>query len=260
MAHSRHRCSPSRRVILRGDGVPGAASSRRASSRRKTRASLRRPPRRAEGIVVRRRCTATSVMAMNVIAKDPNVGGLHVVARRRRQRLDDQPGRVFISAEADRNERTLIGRRRGSRTDAASWRRCRASRAYVQNPPAINIGGRSAKSLYQYTLQGADIDRALSSRAAGDAGQAAATCRACATSPATCRSRIPQVNVDIDRDRASVARRDDERRCRTRSTTRTARGRSPPSTRRQQPVLGASWSCCRSTRRTSSAMSLIYVR
>jgi HAE1 family hydrophobic/amphiphilic exporter-1 len=31
-------------------------------------------------------------------------------------------------------------------------------KVYFQNPPAINIGGRQTKSLYQYTLQGPDID------------------------------------------------------------------------------------------------------
>lgn len=32
-------------------------------------------------------------------------------------------------------------------------------RVYFTNPPPINIGGRSSKSLYQYTLQGSDIDQ-----------------------------------------------------------------------------------------------------
>src|SRR5205823_809384 len=30
---------------------------------------------------------------------------------------------------------------------------------FIQNPPSIRIGGRSAKSLYQFTLRGGDIGR-----------------------------------------------------------------------------------------------------
>jgi HAE1 family hydrophobic/amphiphilic exporter-1 len=31
-------------------------------------------------------------------------------------------------------------------------------RAFIQNPPAIQIGGRSSKAQYQYTLQSTDLD------------------------------------------------------------------------------------------------------
>ena len=31
-------------------------------------------------------------------------------------------------------------------------------RVFITNPPVINIGGRSSKSLYQFTLQSSDID------------------------------------------------------------------------------------------------------
>ncbi len=32
-------------------------------------------------------------------------------------------------------------------------------RAFLQNPPAIRIGGRGSKSLYQFTLSSPDIDQ-----------------------------------------------------------------------------------------------------
>ena len=73
---------------------------------------------------------------------------------------------------------------------------------FVQNPPSIRIGGRSSKSLYQFTLQGHDLTRLYAS-----AQQLAAKLRT--TPPLTnvttdLQNNNPQVTVRIDRDRASV--------------------------------------------------------
>jgi HAE1 family hydrophobic/amphiphilic exporter-1 len=74
-------------------------------------------------------------------------------------------------------------------------------RAYPQNPPAINVGGRQSKSQYQLTLQGIDtedlyhfapllLDRLRSLPGLTDLSS-------------DLQIRNPQVSVDIDRDRAA---------------------------------------------------------
>ena len=56
---------------------------------------------------------------------------------------------------------------------------------FIQNPPAISIGGLASKSLYQYTLQSGDIDALnTAARDARDAG--CASCRSSPTSRAIC--------------------------------------------------------------------------
>ena len=73
---------------------------------------------------------------------------------------------------------------------------------FLQNPPSIRIGGRGSKSLYQFTLQGHDLNTLYAS-----AQQLAARLRT--TPPLTdvttdLQNNNPLVTVRIDRDRASV--------------------------------------------------------
>jgi HAE1 family hydrophobic/amphiphilic exporter-1 len=74
-------------------------------------------------------------------------------------------------------------------------------RAFVTNPPVINIGGRSSKSLYQYTLQGSDVPalyraaQQLEARLRDRPGFRDVT--------SDLQIRNPQISVDIDRDRAT---------------------------------------------------------
>ena len=73
---------------------------------------------------------------------------------------------------------------------------------FIQNPPSIRIGGRGSKSLYQFTLQGHDLNTLYAS-----AEQLAAKLRQ--TPPLTdvttdLQNNNPEVTVRIDRDRASV--------------------------------------------------------
>ena len=74
-------------------------------------------------------------------------------------------------------------------------------RVYFTNPPPINIGGRSSKSLYQYTLQGSDIDQLYATEKKLEATLAALPQLRDVTSDLQIRN--PQINVAIDRDRAS---------------------------------------------------------
>jgi HAE1 family hydrophobic/amphiphilic exporter-1 len=71
---------------------------------------------------------------------------------------------------------------------------------FIQNPPAIAIGGLASKSLYQYTLQGADVAALDRAARALEARLRALPMLTDVTSDLLIES--PQVTVDIDRDRA----------------------------------------------------------
>ncbi|HET9940973.1 MAG TPA: multidrug efflux RND transporter permease subunit [Candidatus Eisenbacteria bacterium] len=74
-------------------------------------------------------------------------------------------------------------------------------RVYLQNPPVINVGGRFSKSQYQYTLQSGDLEdlydasTALTTKLQDMPGLQDVT--------SDLQISNPQVNVAIDRDRAS---------------------------------------------------------
>ena len=129
-------------------------------------------------------------------------------------------------------------------------------RVFITNPPVINIGGRSSKSLYQFTLQGSDIGGALRRRR--DAGAAAAR-----RAGADRRHQRPADQEPAGPGRRSTATgpprsASTSTRSRARSTTPTARARSAPSTRRTTST-GWSWSCCPQYQRDLSAMSLLHI-
>jgi HAE1 family hydrophobic/amphiphilic exporter-1 len=71
---------------------------------------------------------------------------------------------------------------------------------YIQNPPAISIGGLASKSLYQYTLQGGDINALNSAAAQLQARLRAIPMLTDVTSDLLIEN--PQVTVDIDREAA----------------------------------------------------------
>ena len=71
---------------------------------------------------------------------------------------------------------------------------------YVQNPPAISIGGLASKSLYQYTLQSGDITTLNTAAAALEARLRQLPQLTDVTSDLLIES--PQVTVDIDREHA----------------------------------------------------------
>ena len=67
-----------------------------------------------------------------------------------------EPGPAHDRPQADR--RAQAQRRARSRaTSRRRWPACPAITTFIQNPPAISIGGLASKSLYQYTLQSGDI-------------------------------------------------------------------------------------------------------
>ena len=74
-------------------------------------------------------------------------------------------------------------------------------RAFLQNPPAISVGGRVTKSQYQYTLQGTDVDELY--RIAPQVAAAIQALPGFLDVTTDLQLRNPQVNIDINRDKAS---------------------------------------------------------
>ena len=74
-------------------------------------------------------------------------------------------------------------------------------RVFMQNPPPIRIGGRFAQSLYQYTLQSANIDTLYAASRELERRLAALPQLIDVTSDLKIGN--PQVDVQIDRERAA---------------------------------------------------------
>jgi len=75
-------------------------------------------------------------------------------------------------------------------------------RVYMQNPPAIRIGGRISKSLYQYTLSSPDTDQLYKSAQLMLTKMRTSNTLADVTSDLQMEN--PQANVVVDRDKASA--------------------------------------------------------
>ncbi|HEY7461294.1 MAG TPA: efflux RND transporter permease subunit [Gemmatimonadota bacterium] len=75
-------------------------------------------------------------------------------------------------------------------------------RVFLQNPPVINIGGRSSRSLYQFTVQGSDTDLIYRGAAALEDALKAVPGLQDVTSDLQLNS--PQAQLTIDRDRAAA--------------------------------------------------------
>ncbi|MDB4952345.1 MAG: cation/multidrug efflux pump [Gemmatimonadetes bacterium] len=74
-------------------------------------------------------------------------------------------------------------------------------RVFLQNPPTVNIGGRSSKSLYQFTMQSSDLGALYKGAPALERRMRGADQLQDVTSDLQVAN--PQVSVDIDRDRAA---------------------------------------------------------
>ena len=75
-------------------------------------------------------------------------------------------------------------------------------KVYLRNPPALQVGGRSSKASYQYTLQ--DIDPTTLYESAGRLQAALATASGFQDVTSDLDLSTPTLNVDIDRDRAAT--------------------------------------------------------
>jgi len=74
-------------------------------------------------------------------------------------------------------------------------------RAFLQNPPAISLGGRVSKSQYQYTLQGPDVGELY--RVAPQLAAAIQALPEFQDVTTDLQIKNPQINIDIDRDKAA---------------------------------------------------------
>jgi HAE1 family hydrophobic/amphiphilic exporter-1 len=74
-------------------------------------------------------------------------------------------------------------------------------RAFLQNPPAISVGGRVTKSQYQYTLQGTDVEELY--RVAPQVAVAVQALPGFIDVTTDLQLRNPQVNIDLNRDQAA---------------------------------------------------------
>jgi HAE1 family hydrophobic/amphiphilic exporter-1 len=134
-----------------------------------------------------------------IVQKDPNIEGfMSSVGASGRSPTINQ-GRFFLHLK-NPSERKLdadgVGRELTRKLSVVP-----GMRVYITNPPPINIGGRSSKSLYQFTLQGVDI--ATLYRYADVMLKKLQAMPGLADVTSDLQVGNPQVTVDIDRDRAS---------------------------------------------------------
>jgi HAE1 family hydrophobic/amphiphilic exporter-1 len=129
-----------------------------------------------------------------IIQKDPNVESVTTNVN------DSNTGRVSVSLKR-REERAL------SADEIINELRPKLGQipgiqVYLQNPPAIRIGGRSARSVYQYTLQDPDTDELYRVAPQFEAKLRAMAQLLDVTSDLQLTN--PQVTVDLDRDQIAA--------------------------------------------------------
>jgi HAE1 family hydrophobic/amphiphilic exporter-1 len=131
-----------------------------------------------------------------IVAADPNVD--HFMSSVGGGTMNQ--GRISIRLRP-RNERRLsadeVARELGPKLAAIP-----GIRTYLQIPPVLRIGGRPAKTLYQFTLQGADIQALYDNAAALETRLRTVPILRDVTSDLQIKN--PQVEVHIDRDRVAA--------------------------------------------------------
>jgi HAE1 family hydrophobic/amphiphilic exporter-1 len=141
----------------------------------------------------------TQQRVAEIIRQDENVEALCSTVGVAGSTSASNAGRVWVRLKP-RHERPL-----SADQVAAGLRKKTAAvpgvKVFVQNPPPIRIGGRSAKSMYQYTVQGPNTDELYAAVPKLEARLRAMPELAEVTSDLLIRS--PQVNVRIDRDQAT---------------------------------------------------------
>ncbi len=136
--------------------------------------------------------------AMAIVQRDSNIAGFMSAVGGGRSSVNQ--GRFFIhlkpradrSLSADEVARSLSGQLAA----------VPGLRVFFSNPPAISIGGRQSKSLYQYTIQGPDIDELY--QTAGKLEQRFRQLPQLRDVTTDLQIKNPEVRVAIDRERASA--------------------------------------------------------
>ncbi|HEV2085034.1 MAG TPA: efflux RND transporter permease subunit [Gemmatimonadales bacterium] len=138
--------------------------------------------------------------AAAIVQEDPNVEGFMSAVGGGGRNTTVNQGRLLIHLKP-RNQRAL-----SADEVAQSLTRKLAAvpglRVYLQNPPVINIGGRSSKSQYQFTLYGSDVDALYQGAAALE--QRLHNIPGLTDVTSDLQIKNPQVQVTIARDRAAA--------------------------------------------------------
>ncbi len=135
-----------------------------------------------------------------IVAKDPNIAGfMSAVGGGDRGGTSNQ-GRLVIRLKP-RSERELsadqVARALTPRLNSVP-----GMRVFLQNPPPVRIGSRSAKSQYQFTLQGPDLVSLYDNAAKLEARLKDSDQLDNITSDLQIKN--PEIRVEIDRERAAV--------------------------------------------------------
>jgi HAE1 family hydrophobic/amphiphilic exporter-1 len=142
--------------------------------------------------------TRLQQLAGNVLSRDPNVAGYMASVGAGGPSSAPNQGSLFIALKP-------AGQRPSATVAAAELSR-RLSRipglsVYIQNPPSIRVGGRAAKGLYQFVLQGGDVGTLY--RSAQQLVTRLRTLPLITDVATDLQNENPQVTVRIDRERAA---------------------------------------------------------
>jgi len=140
------------------------------------------------------------LQAMQVVAQDENVDGFMSAMGQGGRAAAANQGRFIIRLKPH-GERKMDADQVARSLTRKLQEQVPGVRAFVTNPPVINIGGRSSKSLYQYTLQGSDVPALY--RAAQQLEGRMRDLPDFRDVTSDLQIRNPQISVDIDRDRAT---------------------------------------------------------
>lgn len=135
-----------------------------------------------------------------IVAKDPNIDSFMSAIGGSTLSVASNSGRIFMRLKP-RDKRNLTA------DQIIQELRPKVSKVpgimmFMQNLPSIRIGGQLTKSQYQFTLQSPDTDELYRSAVALEAKMKTITQLQDVTSDLQIKS--PQVNVDIDRDKAAA--------------------------------------------------------
>ncbi|MGH7510566.1 MAG: efflux RND transporter permease subunit [Gemmatimonadales bacterium] len=138
--------------------------------------------------------------AAAIVQEDPNIEGFMSAVGGGGRISTVNQGRIIMNLK-DRDEREMsadeVARSLSQKLAAVP-----GMRVFISNPPVINIGGRSSKSDYQFTLQSSDMDALYQGAATLERRLQDVPGLTDVTSDLQIKN--PQVQVAIDRDRAAA--------------------------------------------------------
>jgi hydrophobic/amphiphilic exporter-1 (mainly G- bacteria), HAE1 family len=136
---------------------------------------------------------ASTQQVMKVLAEDPNIGNYTA-------NVGDGSGRINLDLKP-RDQRALSADQviQELRPKLA---KIPGVRAYITNPPAIRIGGRSSRSEYQFTLQGTDTQELY--RAAPGFQERVARLPGLQDVTSDLQITTPELAVDLDREQIAA--------------------------------------------------------